>query len=53
VKWHWGGVFSKYFDFHCQFSFKQLLYAHHHPTFQAGIVGQIVADVPSGLPLYT
>jgi hypothetical protein len=45
-----GQVFSKYFDFPYQFSFHQLLYIHHLPS-RAGTIGQLVADVPSGLSL--
>jgi hypothetical protein len=42
--------FSEYFDFPCQFSFHRLLHTHHLSS-GAGIIGQIVADVPSGLSL--
>jgi hypothetical protein len=42
-----GQVFSEYFGFPCQFSFHQLL--HTHPSSGAGIMGQLVADVPNGL----
>jgi hypothetical protein len=45
-----GQVFSKYFGFPCQFSFHQLLHTHHLPS-EAGTIGQLVADVPSGLSL--
>jgi hypothetical protein len=48
-----GQVFSKYFGFPCQFSFR-LLHTHyhnHHLLTGADKIGQIVADVPSGLSL--
>jgi hypothetical protein len=48
-----GQVFSQYFSFPCQFSFHQML--HTHLSSGAGSIGQLVADVPSGLsltPLY-
>jgi hypothetical protein len=48
-----GQVFSGYFGFPCQFSFHRLLHIHHHPSFGAGTLGQLVADVPSGLSLTT
>jgi hypothetical protein len=41
-------VFSEYFGFPCQFSFHRLLHTHHL-TSGAGTIGQILADVPSGL----
>jgi hypothetical protein len=41
-------VFYEYFGFSCQFSFHRLLHAHH-PSSGSGTVGQLVADVPSGL----
>jgi hypothetical protein len=46
-----GQVSSKYFCFPCQFSFHHTL--HIHPSFEAGTskIGQLVADVPSGLRL--
>jgi hypothetical protein len=43
-----GQVFSEYFSFPCH-SFHQLLHTHHHPPSGAGTVGQIEADIPSGL----
>jgi hypothetical protein len=44
-----GQVFSESFGFPCQFSFHQLL---HIPALSgAGTIGQLVADVPSGLSL--
>jgi hypothetical protein len=46
-----GQVFSEYFGFTCQFSFHRLLHTHHHLSSGTGIVGQLVADVPSGLSL--
>jgi hypothetical protein len=45
-----GRVFSEYFGFPCQFSFHLLVHTHHL-TSGAGTIGQIVADVPSGLSL--
>jgi hypothetical protein len=44
-------VFSEYFGFPCQFSFHRLLHTHHHLSSGACTIGQIVADVPSGLDL--
>jgi hypothetical protein len=43
-------VFSEYFGFPCEFSFHQLLHIHHLSS-GAGIIGQTVTDVPSGLSL--
>jgi hypothetical protein len=40
-------VFSEYFFFPCQ-PFHRLLRAYHQPSSEAGAIGQIVADVPSG-----
>jgi hypothetical protein len=45
-----GQVFSEYFDFPCQCSFHRLLHTHHLSS-GAGTIGQLVADVPSGLSL--
>jgi hypothetical protein len=45
-----GRVFSEYFGFPCQFSFRRLLH-NHYLSSGAGTVSQIVADVPSGLSL--
>jgi hypothetical protein len=45
-----GQVFSKYFDFPCQFSFHRLLQTHHLSS-GAGTIDQLVADVPSGVSL--
>jgi hypothetical protein len=45
-----GKVFSEYFGFLCRFSFHWLLHTHHLSA-AAGTIGQIVADVPSGLNL--
>jgi hypothetical protein len=39
-----GQVFSKYFCFPCQFSFHI-----HHLSSGAGTIGQLMADVSSGL----
>jgi hypothetical protein len=44
------GDFSEYFGFPCQFSFHQLLHTHHTLS-GAGTIGQLVAEVPSGLSL--
>jgi hypothetical protein len=46
-----GAGFSEYFGFPCQFSFHRLLHIHHHLSSGAGTIGQLVADVPSGLSL--
>jgi hypothetical protein len=45
-----GQVSSEYFGFPCQFSYHRLLHTHHLST-GAGTIGQLVADVPSGLSL--
>jgi hypothetical protein len=45
-----GQVFSEYFGFPCQFSFHRLLLTHHLSS-GAGRIGQLLADVPSGLSL--
>jgi hypothetical protein len=45
-----GQVFSEYFGFPCQFSFHRLVNTHHLSS-GAGTIGQLVADVPSGLNL--
>jgi hypothetical protein len=45
-----GQVFFQYFGFPCQFSFHRLLHTHHLSSV-AGKIGQLVADVPSGLSL--
>jgi hypothetical protein len=46
-----GQVFSEYFGFPCQFSFNRLLRIHYDLLSGAGTIGQLVADVPSGLSL--
>jgi hypothetical protein len=46
-----GQVFSEYFGFLCQFSFHRLLHIHHHISSGAGAIGQLAANVPSGLSL--
>jgi hypothetical protein len=50
-----GWVFFEYFGFPCQFSFHRLLHIHHHHHHHqspgAGTIGQLVANVPSGLSL--
>jgi hypothetical protein len=45
-----GQVFSEYVGYPCQFSFHHLLHTQHLPS-GAGTIGQLVADVPSGLSL--
>jgi hypothetical protein len=45
-----GQVFSEYFGFPYQFSFHRLLHTHHLSS-GVGTIGQLVADVPSGLSL--
>jgi hypothetical protein len=45
-----GQVFPEYFSFPCQFSFHLLLHTHHLSS-DAGTVGQLMVDVPSGLSL--
>jgi hypothetical protein len=45
-----GQVFSEYFGFPCQFPFHRLLHTHHLSS-AAGTIGQMVADVQSGLSL--
>jgi hypothetical protein len=45
-----GQVFSAYFGLSCQFSFHRLPHTHHLLS-GAGTIGQLVADVPSGLSL--
>jgi hypothetical protein len=42
-------VFSEYFGFSCQFSFRKML--HTHLSSGAGTIHQLVADVPSRLSL--
>jgi hypothetical protein len=44
-----GQVFSEYFGFPCQFSFHRLL--HIHLSSGAGTIGQLLADISSGLSL--
>jgi hypothetical protein len=46
-----GQVLFECFGFPCQFSFHRLLHIHHHLSSGAGTLGQLVADVPSGLSL--
>jgi hypothetical protein len=45
-----GQVFSEYFGVPCQLSFHRLLHTHHLSS-GAGTIGQLVADIPSGLSL--
>jgi hypothetical protein len=42
-------VFSNYFDILCQFH--RLLQSHHNLSSGAGIIGQIVADLPSAFSI--
>jgi hypothetical protein len=44
-----GQVSSEYFGFPCQFSFYQMF--HNHLSSGAGTIGELMADVPSGLIL--
>jgi hypothetical protein len=44
-----GQIFSEYFSFPCQFSFHQMPHPQLHLPSGAGTIGQIDADVPSGL----
>jgi hypothetical protein len=44
-----GQVFSEYFDFPCQFSFRQML--HTDLSSGAGTISPLVAGLPSGLSL--
>jgi hypothetical protein len=46
-----GQVFSEYFGFPYQFSFHRVLHTRHHLSSGAGTIGQILADVRSGLSL--
>jgi hypothetical protein len=46
-----GQVFSKYFDFPCQFAFHRLLHTHHHLSSGARTIGQTAADTPRGLSI--
>jgi hypothetical protein len=48
VKMALGQVFSEYFSFPCQSSFRQLRHNHHHLSSGAGTIGKRVATVPSG-----
>jgi hypothetical protein len=45
-----GQLFCEYFCSPCQFSFHRLLHIRHLSS-GAGTIGQLVADVPSGLSL--
>jgi hypothetical protein len=45
-----GQLFSECFGFPCQFSFHRPLHTHHLSS-GTGTIGQIAADVPSGLSL--
>jgi hypothetical protein len=45
-----GQIFPQYFGFSCQ-SFHRLFCTRHHSSSGAGITGQILADVRSGLSL--
>jgi hypothetical protein len=41
---------SEFFTLHCQ-SLHQLFRTHHHTSSEGGSIGEVVADVPSGLSL--
>jgi hypothetical protein len=43
-----GQIFSVHFGFSCQFSFLPLILTHHLSSW-ADTIGQLLADVPSGL----
>jgi hypothetical protein len=43
-----GQIFSEYFGFLCQFSFRRLLDTNNLSS-AAGKIGQLLADMPSGL----
>jgi hypothetical protein len=43
--------FLEYFGFPSQSSVHPLLHIHYHPSSGTGTIGQLVADVPSGLSL--
>jgi hypothetical protein len=45
-----GAGFSEYFGFNYKFLFHRLLHIHRVSS-EAGTIGQLVADVPSGLSL--
>jgi hypothetical protein len=45
-----GQIFSEYFGFLCQFSFHFLLHTHHLSS-GTDTIGQLAADVTSGLSL--
>jgi hypothetical protein len=51
-----GQVFFEYFGYPSQFSFHRLLHIHHHHDHHlssgAGTLGQLLAEVPSGLSLH-
>jgi hypothetical protein len=44
-----GQIFSKYFGFPCLFSFQWLLHSHYLLSSGVGRLGQLVANIPSGL----
>jgi hypothetical protein len=44
-----GHVFSEYFSFPCQFSYHEIV--HTHLSSGTGTIGQLVAEVPSGISL--
>jgi hypothetical protein len=52
TKWPLGQVFSEYLCFHWPFSFHRLLHIYHLASGD-GTIGQLVADVPSGLKVST
>jgi hypothetical protein len=45
-----GQIYSDYVGLPCK-SFHRMIHIHHHPSFRAAIIGQIVAYVPTGLSL--
>jgi hypothetical protein len=45
-----GQVSSYYLGYSCQL-FHKLLHTHRHPSSGTGVIGQIMADTPSGLSL--
>jgi hypothetical protein len=46
-----GQILSEYFGFPVQLAFHRLLHSHQHLSDGAGVIGQTVAAVPSGLSL--
>jgi hypothetical protein len=50
TNWQWGRFLSEYFGFPYQFSSHRLLHTHHLSS-GTGTIGQLVADMPSGVSL--